>query len=663
LDAVTSNILSIAEVAVALGFVIFIHELGHFALAKWNGVKVEKFSIGFGPTILGFKRGETDYVIAAIPLGGFVKMLGEGVDDDANRSADPRAYPNKSVGARMAIISAGVVMNLILGLVCFVYVYKMGVEELPTRVGNVIAGQPAYTAGLRVGDEIIAMDGRRDLSFNNLQLRVRLSGKGQVVHFDVKRPGVDRLIPFDIEPRREGNAEMPGIGVQPAAGLLLAEPPYETPAGGSPSKDQNLGLKPDDRVIAAAPAGQRPEPVEDVQELDHRFLGHPNDSFDVVVRREAGSDDKGGGSARDVTVRVPPSSFVDFGFRLMIEPIAAVRVGSPADVAGFRPGDRIVRVDGRDDFDPMRLPSRCFENAGKPMTFEVERAAVGESPKVLVLTATPDDTTPWTHYPLPEEPIDATGLGLAYQVRPRIAAVKAGSPAEKAGLKVGDVINSLTFAPLKDGDRTVKSPPIDFDQFPNAWASTFRALQLRPLAALTLKVNNATRPVVLTPEADPSWPHPWRGLQFQPLTRRTPPMDVATALRRGLDDTLENIVSIYAMFRSLAQGRVSPKQLGGPLMIFGVAKSAAQTGFTVLVRFLGILSINLAVLNFLPIPPLDGGQMVFLMAEKVRGRPLPDSALNAGQLVGLGLVLLLMGYVLIQDILRYVDFSWVFGGS
>ena len=107
-------VLNIAKVALGLGFVIFIHELGHFLLAKWNGVKVEKFSIGFGPTLFGWRRGETEYVLAALPLGGFVKMLGEGPDEQESKSTDPRAYPNKSVSARMAIISAGVIMNLFL---------------------------------------------------------------------------------------------------------------------------------------------------------------------------------------------------------------------------------------------------------------------------------------------------------------------------------------------------------------------------------------------------------------------------------------------------------------------------------------------------------------------------------------------------------------------
>ena len=116
-----NSFLTIAKVALGLGFVIFIHELGHFLLAKWNGVKVEKFSIGFGPTLFGWRRGETEYVLAALPLGGFVKMLGEGPDEQESKSTDPRAYPNKSVSARMAIISAGVIMNLFLAVGCFVY--------------------------------------------------------------------------------------------------------------------------------------------------------------------------------------------------------------------------------------------------------------------------------------------------------------------------------------------------------------------------------------------------------------------------------------------------------------------------------------------------------------------------------------------------------------
>src|SRR3954451_4230525 len=101
---------AVLMVALGLGFVIFLHELGHFLLAKWNGVKVLKFSIGFGPALLKYQYGETLYAVRALPLGGSVHMLGEGMDENEEKPDDPRAYSNKPVGARMTIIAAGVIM-------------------------------------------------------------------------------------------------------------------------------------------------------------------------------------------------------------------------------------------------------------------------------------------------------------------------------------------------------------------------------------------------------------------------------------------------------------------------------------------------------------------------------------------------------------------------
>src|SRR5206468_4571484 len=123
-----------------------IHELGHFLAAKWCDVHVETFSIGFGPPLPGchFTRGETTYMIALIPLGGYVKMVGEGSESDENED-DPRSFKNKTVGQRMLIISAGVIMNIILAAVCIVGVYTTsGVERQSGVIGVVEYGSASW---------------------------------------------------------------------------------------------------------------------------------------------------------------------------------------------------------------------------------------------------------------------------------------------------------------------------------------------------------------------------------------------------------------------------------------------------------------------------------------------------------------------------------------
>ena len=142
---------SIIYALLGLGFIIFIHEFGHFAVAKWCRVRVERFSIGFGPVIWSFMKGETEYALSIIPLGGYVKMLGQD-DIDPNQmtseviAKDPRSYTSKTVPQRMAIISAGVIMNLITGTMMFCGAFLLGLHSMPSVVGGVSPGSPAWAA-------------------------------------------------------------------------------------------------------------------------------------------------------------------------------------------------------------------------------------------------------------------------------------------------------------------------------------------------------------------------------------------------------------------------------------------------------------------------------------------------------------------------------------
>src|SRR5262249_20565899 len=188
--------LAVIEVALGIGFVIFVHELGHFLVAKACGVKCEKFMLGFdigGIRLFSFRWGETLYGLGILPLGGYVKMLGQednpaalrkemerarqeaasgkppadGAAADANEESaeaklyNPRSYLAKSVPQRMAIISAGVIMNMIFAVVFAAAAYAIGVKENPSIVGSIVAGGGAWQAGIRADDDVLEADGRK----------------------------------------------------------------------------------------------------------------------------------------------------------------------------------------------------------------------------------------------------------------------------------------------------------------------------------------------------------------------------------------------------------------------------------------------------------------------------------------------------------------------
>ncbi len=481
-------LLTILKVAMGLGFVIFIHELGHFLLAKWNDVKVEKFSIGFGPTLFGFTRGETQYVLAAVPLGGFVKMLGEGPEDEASKSTDPRAYPNKSVRPRMAIISAGVIMNLFFGWFCFSYSFTQSRNDVPAVMGAIGAGSPAYAAGLRGGDEIVSIDGRRDPSFNTLSRAAVFSGRGQVLHMEVKRPGQQDPKSVYVQPRREAASDRPTIGITPKASLLIVD--FEPPAGMSdppayPAMADKERQSKVDVLVAAGVAGQEPSPLADSHEYELLLAKSARQPIVHRIERRLFESRDTGPSLERFELTLPPVQVVDFGFRLTFGPISGIRKDSPAEKAKFREGDIIVKVDGSDDHDPMRLPTYCFEKAGKPVNFEVQRQIASGELKIESITVAPDDTVPRMEPIFPNEPLDVAGLGLCYPIKTRVAAVRPDSPAAWAGIKPGDVINSVTFPPPATklashgrADRSRSKPlTVEFDEESPAWFTAFGELQ------------------------------------------------------------------------------------------------------------------------------------------------------------------------------------------
>ncbi len=142
-----------------LSFLVIVHELGHFAVAKKYGVKVERFAVGFGPKIAGIKRGETEYALCLVPLGGYVKMAGESRDEEIK--GEKWEYLSQPVGKRFNIIIAGPLLNYLLAFLIFGFIFMMGTPTFGTKVGGLMDGYPAKKAGIKVGDKIVAVDGNK----------------------------------------------------------------------------------------------------------------------------------------------------------------------------------------------------------------------------------------------------------------------------------------------------------------------------------------------------------------------------------------------------------------------------------------------------------------------------------------------------------------------
>ena len=182
-------ITTIISLAVVLGVLIFVHEFGHFLFAKILGVGVEKFSLGFGPRIVGKKIGMTDYRVSAIPLGGYVKMVGEAPDSELDESMIPLSFSHKSVSRRGLIVLAGPAFNFLLSVAIFYGFFQVsGLPIMKPEVGSVQEGMPAHEAGVRAGDRVVSVDGESVTHWDEMAGRIKQRGD-HPLEFELLRDG------------------------------------------------------------------------------------------------------------------------------------------------------------------------------------------------------------------------------------------------------------------------------------------------------------------------------------------------------------------------------------------------------------------------------------------------------------------------------------------
>lgn len=529
---------------VLLGGLVFVHELGHFLAAKFFNVKVLKFSIGFGPRVWGFRRGETEYVIAALPLGGFVKMAGESPEAEIAPEDKGRGFAEQSPARRAVIAFAGPLVNLLLPPLVFFGMNLVPQQKEPAVIGVVLPNEPADVAGLRPGDRIVAIDGLPIRSFEEMREAVEprahvtvpvvVDRGGERVALTVRPSSVTETNP--IETVQKGK-----LGV--IAGKL---PSYVGVVPGS--RAYEAGLRTFDRITQV-----NGEPVQTSVELERALekAGSGPIAFEAVRGQPLDLKTSSISTAEVVTAQVPAGEG-PLGFDRADLYLREVRPGSKAWEAGLRPGDRIVSLGGQE------VPS---------------------------------------------------GLRFEMLLRDR---------------KV------LEMGVLRDGQRrdVIYEPPMVERRDP-----------------VQGKVSEPDYGFAFHPRLYVSEP-------FAPGEMVTVHYGVGEAISRAFATTYDITRGMILGIAGLFTGRVSVESIGGPIMMFQLTGQVGQHGLFEFLKLFVVISINLGLMNLLPIPVLDGFHILVSGVETISRRPVPARVREVANMVGLALLLCLMLLAMKNDIVR-----------
>ncbi len=732
-----STFWNIFQVAIGLGFVIFVHELGHFLAAKFFGVKCEKFYVGFdvpisiGPIrlpakLFHFQWGETEYGIGSIPLGGYVKMLGQ--DDDPRNAEkenerirvaspgnaeavgrtqyDPRSFPAKSVFARMVIISAGVVMNIIFGILFAAIAFNMGVPYLPTIVGDTFPGDPAWQAGLQAGDQIVQIGDMKtpnpDFYFEDMREKVALAGLDnpkKPMPIVVIRNGETIRKEIVGTMRHDPNGQIMTLGLKSTlttkVGDKYAFMPllYENwPEG----KNLLPDLEPGDTIIGVngvtLPVADRIGlPLE--HELNLWMHPRSDETITLQVDRVSKEDKK---STSRVDVPWKPLPMRTLGINFQLGPVVAVQNGSAAEESGVAVGDTVVSFDGQPIENAFTLPLAIAKKKGETVKLMFRRASKSaaeassdekaEINKIVLKDEKPaieDEGEEYSfEWKVPEKflmvdsgsqyynPVGFELPGSGIVVQPKSIVSSFANPSGKESelvLRSGDVVQQIrldtdadeaSLASLKKAlgeelwDELSQGKTLEGGFTVHFVHSLIQRLPIGTKLKIYFFRDNQVENVSVQVANDPHWAWFDRGLMTLPAKLIHQVSSPSEALSLGVTEIQNKAIGVLRFLRLAITWKVPRKAAAGPIGIFQAATSVASESTTKLLLFFTMLSANLAVLNFLPIPALDGGHMVFLIAEAIRGKPVNEAWQMWLTVAGVFSLIALMLFVTFNDFTR-----------
>jgi regulator of sigma E protease len=700
---------NILLVMLGFGAVVLIHEFGHFIVAKLSNIKVEAFSIFMPPILFGIKKtengyrfrflpeifpkqgdesgegtmnftigkkgreGETEYRIGLIPFGGFVKMLGQDDIGPIKNNNDPRSYANKPVYIRAATIAAGVVFNVISAVIIFMITFLIGISLQPPIVGGVQPDSPAARAGLKPGDEVIAIAGdKEDLDFSNIQIAAVLSGKDEAVPITVRHPDgseekyslVAELLPGE---------QMRLFGIEPASSLTIAK---------LSKKDANdlyssTGLLPGDRITSVNGRDVRGS-WELGQIIQKTFQPEVTLSVERVVGKgkttiiEAKIPLYMGVTQRDNTESDSDLSNIYSmvpRLRVLDTYVVPDAVGGEEQNRGFFAKLRsVLRAIRRKVASYFTVKNQTIKQPEGPLHAGDVILAVADvnDPTYLELQQT---VTKYKDKEMPVKVLRKDPNGIEHEVMVTV------TPKQPRGSKKA----LMGIIPALDAQHAVIAKTIDISQdslnlnIPRgaqitdidgqpvkSFYDVIREIKRYPGQRITLgwRLNEENAgSIALNVKTDDELidvrSAPVVDLPFALLKKTYKASGPINAIVMGSRRTVMFIAQTYVTLKRLLSGLVSPKDLMGPV---GIIKASydivSEQPIVYYIYFLGLISAVIAVFNFLPLPPLDGGLVVLLLIEKFKGSALSERVQTIVAYTGWVLILLLFLYVTFNDIVR-----------
>ncbi len=689
-------------VLMGFGGVVLVHELGHFLAAKSVGILVEAFAIGMGPVLVGVKRigngfrfrilprmgadvnspegkgllcitiptakkveGDTEYQIRILPIGGFVKMLGQEDMGTVEHDNNPRSFVNKGFWQRIWVISAGVIMNVVSGGLLFISVFAHGVDLPPAVIGKVLPDSPAAKAGIQAGDKVIAINGEsKDLfTFTELMMAAAFADKDEAVKLKVSHPN-GSIEDFEIKPEMNAEMGIQMLGVAQSESLTIARPKEKQAIEAL----KNIGFAPGDKIVAVNGRPiQRADQLLDILYQPPQSNKVDTTEVNVTIQRK----DQERETILNVPIKIELASSSETSAVLGIVPrlqVIEVLPGSPAETAGIESGDIVLQAGTIFYPDKTEFSEIVVTHGGKSLPLKLLRTDVNGDSSEIELALTPE----WREPSLRQRLTGSNGkpiIGIIYApadtMHPIVGTcIKSENSAELDKKDLPHNKNLYASIDLPRGAKIVAVGDNPVQNYRDLIAQLGQCKGQNTVLSWIPYGEETPRQLTVSVPSDEKWIglslQPDFGklsaLPLKPLELTFKGQSIKENLELGLRTSWTFIAQTYVMIKGMIHGTIGMKAASGPVGILKMSYTiASERPLVYYLYFMATISMAIAVFNFLPLPIVDGGLVVILIIEKIKGSPLSIKTQEIINYAGLALLGSFALFVTFQDIWKIIS--------